>query len=133
MKKTLNVLKYFIIIIFSLIVTLVVVAKLAENKITHLALTQISKTIKAPVEIDDVNFTLLRRFPLATIELKGIRLGALRDSSSSDSSVFAMDTLVSIDKIFFSVKTRPLIKGEYEIEKIEIVGARYRPIGPFDT
>ncbi len=138
MKKTLKVLKYFIIIFFSLIVVLIVVAKLAENKIAHFALTQISKTIKAPVEIDEVDFTLLRRFPLATIELKGIRLGGLRDSTVSASSAFNADTLVSIENIFFSVKTRPLIKGEYEIVKVEIVGADFkyninpRRIGNFD-
>ncbi|MFA6402085.1 MAG: AsmA-like C-terminal region-containing protein [Salinivirgaceae bacterium] len=138
MKKTLKALKYFIIILFSLIVILIVVAKLAENKIAQIALIQISKAIKAPVEIDDVDFTLLRRFPLATIELKGVRLGALRDSTNSDPSDFTSDTLVSIDKIFFSVKTRPLIKGEYEISKIEIVGADFKysinpkGIGNFD-
>lgn len=122
MKKILKVFLYVILSVFLVIILLSVVAKLAENKITDIALEQLSETIEIPMEIDAINFNLLRGFPLATIELNGMWLGSPA-MVNADSTVMPSDTLVNIKKIYVSVKSKPLLDGNIEVVKVEIEGA----------
>ena len=85
MKKLLKIFIYFIVVVIALVIVLTVIAKLAENKITDIALKKVSETIEAPVLIDNVSFNLLRKFPLATIELDNVLLGAPKTPNTSDS------------------------------------------------
>ncbi len=118
MKKLFKILIYFILIAIGFVIVLLVVAKLTENKITNLALNKISKEIKAPVKINDVSFNLLRRFPLATIELNGVSLGSFIDDNKLDS--ISIDTILSVKSVYVSVKTAELMKGNIEIVKIHL-------------
>lgn len=116
MKKLVKIISYFVLTIIALIIVLTIVAKLAENKITDIALKKISEEIHAPVKIDNVSFNLIRKFPLATIELQNVLLSSPIDESKSD-------TIISLSKIYISVKSRPLLKGNIEILKVDIDGA----------
>ena len=122
MKRIFKILAYFILTTILLIIVLLVVAKLAENKITDIALKKVSESIEAPVNIDEVSLNLLRKFPLATIELNNVILNEhiLTGDSASSSS---LDTIANIKKLFVSVKSKPLINGIIEIMKVDIDGA----------
>jgi len=120
MKRIFKFIAYFFLSLITFIILLIVVAKLAENKITDLALKKVSTMIDAPVTIDNVSFNLLRKFPLATIELDGVTLGSCCLSYHSDSTLYICDTLATIGKIYVSVKTKPLLKNEIEIIKVEV-------------
>ena len=123
MKKLLKIFTYFIVVTIVLVIALLVTAKLAENKITDIALKKVSESIDAPVIINDVSFNLLRKFPLATIELNDVYLGSPKQLKYSDSTSTGMDTIINIGKIYVSVKSMPLFKGNIEIMKIDIDGA----------
>ncbi|TAJ14756.1 AsmA family protein [Marinilabiliaceae bacterium JC017] len=125
MKKALRLFEYFLITVFSLIIILIVVAKLTEDKITKYALGRVSKVIEAPLEVEDVSFTFLKRFPLATVEFNGIRLGSPNVFNAVDSLVSVSDTLVNIDKVYISVETMPLINGDFKVMKVEVMGADF--------
>lgn len=123
MKKLLKIFTWFIVVIVTLVIALTVIAKLAENKITDITLKKLSETIEAPVKIDNVSFNLLRKFPLATIELNGVLLGAPKIPNGSDSMSIDMDTIICISKIYVSVKSKPLLNGIIEVMKVDIDGA----------
>ncbi|MBN2347795.1 MAG: AsmA family protein [Bacteroidales bacterium] len=125
MKKLLKVFRYLIISLFLFVIVLIVVAKLAENTITDIALKKVSKSIKAPMAIDDVSFTLLRRFPLATIEFRGVWMGSPNVLNPADSTIPAIDTIARIRSVYVSVKSKPLLKKKFEIMKVEIKGADF--------
>ncbi|MEA3316754.1 MAG: AsmA-like C-terminal region-containing protein [Bacteroidota bacterium] len=124
MKKLVKIFTYFILSILIFIIALIVIAKLAENKISDIALEKISKTIDAPVTVDNVSFNLIRKFPLATIELKGVILGEPNIPKYSDSLSLKADTIFHFNKIYVSVKSKPLIDGIIEIMKVDIDGAK---------
>ncbi|MGE4287972.1 MAG: AsmA family protein [Salinivirgaceae bacterium] len=121
MKKLLKIVMYFFVILFALIVLLIVVAKLSEKKIAKLAVEKAGQVVNAPITINDVSFNLLRKFPFATIELNDVCLGAYQYPNPDDSSQTTIDTLACIGKLYVSVKTRPLIKGEIDIIKVELL------------
>jgi hypothetical protein len=123
MKKLLKFFIYFVLAIITLIIVLLVIAKLSENKITDIALKKVSESIEAPVVIGDVSFNLIRAFPLATIELKDVMLSSPNRQIDSDSLSLDLNSIVNISRIYVSVKSKPLLKGEIEIMKIDIDGA----------
>ncbi len=116
MKKVFRFLIYTLLSILVLTIALLVIAKLSENRITKIALRKISKSIEAPVEIKDVSFNLLRKFPLATIELHGVSLREKHELTRRSKN----DTLLNLGKVFVAVKSRPLIDGVVEVVKVDI-------------
>ncbi|MBI9069428.1 MAG: AsmA family protein [Salinivirgaceae bacterium] len=123
MKKVFKIFIWIIGIVLLLIVVLTVVAKLSENKISDIALKKVSESIKAPVTIGNVSFNLLRKFPLATIELNDVCLGSPKDSTLNDSITTTSDTIIYFNKIYVSVKSKPLMDGIVEIMKVDVHGA----------
>ena len=122
LKRTGKVLLISIISIILLLIMLVVIALHSENTITRLALKEVSKMIEAPVKVDNVSLLLFRKFPYATVQFDGFKLGTHRAPTADTTSLELGDTLVSLNKLFVSLKTKPLLKNKIEIESIEIEG-----------
>ncbi len=108
-----------------MIILLSVIAKLKENEIAGIALRKIGKSINAPIVIDDISLSLIRRFPLATIKLEGVWLGSPDAFGLSDSLITEEETLAKIERAYVSAKTWPLFKGEFEIMRVEIKGVDF--------
>lgn len=119
MKKLLKIFGYFALSILILTIILVVTASLSQKKIVDIALKKISESTKAPIEIEELSFTFIKRFPLATIELSGVRVGA-EESIPSNSTSKQNEDIINIKSVFVSVKTMPLFRGEFDIIKVEI-------------
>lgn len=124
MKKFLRFIIYFFFAFLFFVIVLVVVAKLAENKIADIALKKVSENIEAPVSIEEVSFNLLRKFPYANIELYGVTLDSPEQSVSSDSLKKKSSSILKLEKLYISVKSKPLLKNKFEIVHVDISGAQ---------
>lgn len=122
LKKTGKILAITLLSIVLLVVLLLVVAKYNENRITHYALREVSKAIQAPVKCDSLSLLLLRRFPYATVEFKGFKLGPTSDTINYSVRQQYFDTLFSFDRVFVSIKTMPALRQNFEIKQVEISG-----------
>ncbi len=119
-------LKYILLSILSFILLLVLIAGIFEKKIAELAFEKVKEDVDLPVSINKISFTLLRSFPLATIELSGVTLGSPVDSAVVDTLQNLKDTLISVDDIYFSVEALPLTDGIFDIKKVDIEGIKVR-------
>ncbi len=126
MKKALKIFLYFILTIIVLVILLTVVAKLAENKIAHMVTDKIEKEIKAPVNVDEVSFSLLRQFPHASIKISGLYLGA-NDSVAKLHPEIPADTIFYSGDMYLKVKTKALFDNKIEVlgVKLEDVDVKY--------
>jgi len=106
MKLVKKILSYIALAIFGLALTLILVAELAENKVTKIALNSINKSLEAHISVEDIDFSLLKNFPFATVELQNVII-------STDT-----DTLALVDHLFVSVETRPLINHQFIIKEV---------------
>jgi hypothetical protein len=122
MKKILKIFGIVIAAFLLMIILLFVIGKIKENEIAGIALRKIGKSINAPIVIDDVSLSLIRRFPMATVKLEGVWLGSPNAFGLSDSLITEQETLAKIERVYVSGKTWPLFKGEFEIMRVEIKG-----------
>lgn len=122
LRKTLKVFLIALASLVLLIIILLTVAKLSENRISHLVLNKVSEMIDAPVTVDNVSLLLLRKFPYATVEFHGFKMGVNKGGTIDSLNIFENDTLISVRKLFVSIKSKPLLKSKIEIEKIELEG-----------
>ncbi len=118
MKKAHRIIRYILLIFFSLLIVLVVVAAFTENKIAKIAIDQVSKTTDIPIQIDDIDFSLVRNFPYATI-----RCNHLLVSSPNDSILGSTDTLAYAGRLFVSVDIKPLLKSVFKVRKVVVADA----------
>ena len=123
MKKVFKIVGILILVLLSLILLLIGFAEFFEDKITNVALKKIRKTIDAPLAIEDISFSLIKEFPLATLELKGVWLGHETTPDSALDRLPKIDTLVRIDQTNLSLYLLPLIDGQYELNEVAVNGA----------
>jgi len=122
MKKALKIFLYFILTIIVLMILLAVIAKLAENKIAHLVTDKIEEEIKAPVDVGEVSFSLLRQFPYATIKISDLYLGA-NDSVAKLHPEVPADTIIYFGNIYLKVKTKALFDNKIEVLSVKVEDA----------
>ncbi len=119
MRRFYKILKYLAFTILLIIALLFSIAEFAEDRIARISINQIDKSVGLPVSYGEINFSLLHDFPLATLEIEDIWIGA---PVSVDSVKTRIDTLANIGKIYISVKMIPLaLEQRFEIVEIDVV------------
>lgn len=121
-KKTGKILLITLLSIIVLVLILVTIALHSENTITRMALDEVTEMFDAPVKVDNVELLVTRNFPYATVEFQGLKVGPSRKNQKNTADVSTSDTLLSLRKLYVSVKSRPLLNNKIEIQKIEIEG-----------
>lgn len=109
-----------ILFLFLLIATV----KLFEHKITHIAIKELEKTLKAPISYGEVSILPFRDFPNLTVRIAEFKLGQPADSVKHLSIVNLPDTLISFKNVFISVRSYPLLKSKIQVEGFELNGFR---------
>ncbi|MEP3386748.1 MAG: hypothetical protein ABJO02_01085 [Reichenbachiella sp.] len=121
MKQFLKVLKISLFTFLILLFSLVVAGWLLQDRITKYALDELSQTFNAPMATKDVNFSLIKDFPLASIQFEGLWLGAYQWGDNNE--ILAVDTLAKVNNLFISVNTRDLLNEIFTIRKVELEDA----------
>jgi hypothetical protein len=120
MRRFYKFLKYLVLIVGLIVILLFSVAEFAEDRIAQISINQINKSVGLPVTYGDIDFSLLRDFPLATLEISDVWVG----TPSSDLAKSPPDTLAIVSKFFVAVRMLPLIREQkFDLMEIDIVGA----------
>lgn len=121
MKKALRIILYFLLAVFFIIILLIVVAAFSENRIARLVLEQAGKTTDIPIQVEKIEFSLIHDFPLATIRCKNMMIGEPESERITDH-----DTVAFLGNLYLAVQIRPLLKGVFEVRKIELEEAFFQ-------
>jgi len=119
MKTFLKIIKIAVLAFFIVVIALAVIGWLMEDRITRLAVQKVSETVKAPLGMESVTFSLIRNFPLATVQFNGLWMGAPNSSNDSIPSQ-AIDTLARFDKLYVSVESKPLLDNIFNILEVDV-------------
>ncbi|WP_430935444.1 AsmA family protein [Saccharicrinis sp. 156] len=106
------------------VLLLIILAEIFKEDIIKLAIDKGAKTFDVPLEVGEVDFSLLYRFPYATIEFNDL---IMLSRGTNDSIRTRPDTVAAISKLYASVDLIQLMKGNILVKKIEIedVKAKY--------
>ncbi len=124
MMKKKHLLRNLIIIIGGFILLLVILAEIFKNDIVKLAIQRGAKTFDVPLSVGDVDFSLIYRFPLATIEFEDLIMTS--EKGINDSVTIVPDTLARIKNLYASVDLWELIGGNIYVKKIDIEDADFK-------
>jgi hypothetical protein len=117
------VIKWFVrlsIVLVFLAAILWLTSKIVEQKVVEQALTALNQNIDVPVYISEVNFSLLKEFPNATLQLKDVTLLPAKAFSSQCFQNVQTDTLLYIRDVYLSLNIPALLKHQISLSKITI-------------
>ena len=86
------------------------IAHVYKDEIEQLAVQNINKQLRTPIEVEDIEFSLIKKFPYASLELKNIM--AL--------DAFKKDTLIKVEKIFLKLNALDLYNKSYALQQLEL-------------
>ncbi len=121
-----HVVRNIFLIVGAFILLLIILAQIFKNDIVKLAIAKGAKTFDVPLTVGDVDFSLLYRFPLATIEFNDVVMTGYSDKA--DSLIAASDTIIRLGKLYASVDVWELMDGNIMVKKVDIEDADVRYI-----
>lgn len=107
--------KRFILILFAITALTIagggLTAYLYQDEIEQLILGELSSQLKAPIQTTDVSFSIIKKFPYASLEFNNI----------TAHDAFATDTLLNAEKLFLKFNALDLYNRNYRIQQLELV------------
>ena len=80
----------------------------------------LDKHLLTEIQVDNIRFSVLKRFPYATVELKNVVVKSTINFKSSDFTTFNTDTLLAAKNVHFEFGLLSMIKGNYKLKNIEV-------------
>jgi hypothetical protein len=108
-----KVLKWIVTICFVLIITLISVPFVFKDKIVEMVTSTINKNIHANVTFTEVEVSLLKNFPLASI--------TVRDIIVANKAPFVGDTLYSAKELSLNLRITELFKNADEVIELKSI------------
>ena len=114
----------FIGLFFSLLIivsTSFIVSFIYEDEVSELFLRELNKRVRADFRAKEVNLSLLRRFPNATVELRSFELYASPESSKEDKGSLSF----TADHVYFQFDIVDIFMNNYKLDKVYIKQSQF--------
>jgi hypothetical protein len=98
-----------------------IVSFVYEDEVSSLFLKEFNKRVKADIQAEEVNLSLLKRFPNATVELENFELYSAKTDSDKEGGSLSFVA----DHIFFQFDVIDLFTGNYKFEKVFVNHAQF--------
>lgn len=118
-KKAIRITSIIFGVMFLFIALLISLAWIFEDTIAKYAIDQLNKQINTKIEYKDLRFSLIKRFPMATLQFTDVKIEEVVPSSKKND-------LLRAKNFYVQFNMWDLIVGNYAIRKIEIEEARVR-------
>ncbi|MCB2197419.1 MAG: AsmA-like C-terminal region-containing protein [Bacteroidetes bacterium] len=115
-----NIKSIFIGLILGVIILigiLSVVSYIYEDEVSQYLIEELNENILTEIEAEDVNFSLIKKFPKASVEFKNV-LAHSKDGFYKDVKGYNTDTLFFAQSIFVKVDILDLIQDDISIHSI---------------
>ncbi len=121
MKKILDFIgkfvKWLVITGIVLVIAAFVFTYIYEDEVKQSIVKQLNKNLEAEIQVEDISFSLMKRFPFASLTFK---------NTIAYDATGRKDTLLSAEKVFLQFNILDIIKKKYRIKRIEINHARVK-------
>ena len=104
--------------IVMIMIAMIAVSFMYKDKLTGYLISKINKNINTEYSIGTINFTMLKKFPNATLELTDIRVMGTKKYRFS--KLYRNDTLFYAHKLFLQFNIFNLLKNDFVISKVHL-------------
>ncbi|MEO8147032.1 MAG: AsmA-like C-terminal region-containing protein [Bacteroidia bacterium] len=110
-----------LIILGSLLLLGVGTSVLFGDKIIEHVIGEVNKNLNTKVEVKQVSFSIIRKFPNAAIELQNVYAAPAKPFAGKD-------TLLYADKIYLLFDLFDVLRGNYDLKKVQVENATVQMI-----
>ena len=104
-----------VLVLFTAI--LFVLSKLVEQKIVEKAITILNNQLDVPVYVEDISFTLIKKFPNATLQLNNVTILSAKKFNRTHFNESYPDTLAFLKELYLSINLLSLINNQLDLTK----------------
>ena len=97
-----------------------IVSKFYEEEIGQYAIQELNKNIYTPVSVAEVDLTLFRKFPDASIHFKNVFIPSVKGFHTEQFKQQNTDTLLYLDDLFFQFSLKGLFAKKYVVREVHI-------------
>ena len=101
---------FFFVLLLTGVVSAIVATHFYQDEIERLALQKINQQMRAPIQVDDIDFSVIKKFPYASIELKNLLV----------MDVYDTDTLLKVEKLFLKLNAVDVFNKSYALQELEL-------------
>jgi len=115
--------KIFRVLLFAVFLSIIagaIFAILYGDEITKIFVKEINKHLEAKIEVGDMRFSMLKKFPAAALELKNITVYTPTNFTKKEKSRFNNDTVLIAENLFLQFSLTDLFKKNYLIKAIHV-------------
>ncbi len=120
MNKLWKIVRVLLFAVFLSIIAGAIFAILYGDEITKIFIKEINKHLEAKIEVGDMRFSMLKKFPSAALEFKNIIIYTPPNFTKNEDSRFIHDTVLIAENIFLQFSLTDLFKKNYIIKAIHI-------------
>lgn len=126
-KKLKRILKFGAFFLLSVIVIILLITGIIGyfygDKVASFIIKELNKKVKTELDVKEVKFSALRKFPNATIELKTISVAAGKDFKKLQFVQAYRNYIIKAERIFLSFNLMDIFNENYKIKWLEIENA----------
>jgi len=120
MKDLRKILKYITVISVSLVLILYLISAVFEKSISAFFTRELNKKLNTTVSAGELNFSLLKRFPRASVGINDIYVSFPRKENRQSGYHEYSDTLLYAKKMILTLRIGELLRKNYIIDRIDV-------------
>jgi hypothetical protein len=120
MRRLRKILKWSAATLLGLVLTLVILGYIFEDKIHLYAIRELGKSLNARIEVQETNVSFIRSWPAVNLELEGLRINPVGSSNGED--------VISVASANFRIDFWSVFTDRFEISAVRLVRPRMKMI-----
>jgi len=120
MKAFLRIARISALTVISLLILLFAVSLVMQNKVASVILDTLNRNFLTRIETGSYRFSLIRKFPGATLELRNVYVHSSPGFESSGFGNINTDTLLQARSAFIDFKMIDILRGDYTFTTITV-------------
>lgn len=101
----------------------IVVSFLFGDEVREALVSGLNKSLKTEIEVGDIRFSVLRKFPNASLEFRDVLIKSSKGFRKNEFMKYQPDTLLWADKLFLEFSLRSLVTGRYTVTSFQAQNA----------
>ncbi|MBN2350887.1 MAG: hypothetical protein JXJ22_18765 [Bacteroidales bacterium] len=120
MKKSKKIISILSVVAGIIIIVSILLSVFFKPAAISLLRNNLDNYLVTEIEVDDINFSFIKRFPFASIELKNVLVKSTLNFAADEFKDTNTDTLLTAQRIFLEFDLFSLIKNKYKLKNILI-------------